>query len=97
MSPLTPSGQGESHRVFGCIRISRPPANSIQSAGALIASPRRVCSKARQRMKITTFNTEYWHIPEQELIDHVHYQDMDIVFFQEHLEKDRTAGAGVPV
>lgn len=38
-------------------------------------------------LKITTFNTEYWHIPEQELIDHVHLQDMDIVFFQEHLEK----------
>jgi endonuclease/exonuclease/phosphatase family metal-dependent hydrolase len=38
-------------------------------------------------LKITTFNTEYWHIPEQELIDHVRYQDMDVVFFQEHLEK----------
>lgn len=38
-------------------------------------------------LKITTFNTEYWHIPEQELVDQVHYQDMDIVFFQEHLEK----------
>jgi endonuclease/exonuclease/phosphatase family metal-dependent hydrolase len=38
-------------------------------------------------LKITTFNTEYWHIPEQELVNQVRTQDMDLVFFQEHLEK----------
>lgn len=38
-------------------------------------------------VRIATFNTEYWHIPEQELVDAVRYQDMDVVFFQEHLEK----------
>lgn len=38
-------------------------------------------------LKIATFNTEYWHTSERELVDAVHYQDMDVVLFQEHLAK----------
>lgn len=50
-----------------------------------VASP--VPAAGAHMLKIATFNTEYWHIPEQELVDHVRVHDMDIVFFQEHLEK----------
>ena len=38
-------------------------------------------------LKIATFNTEYWHTSESELVDAVHYEDMDVVLFQEHLAK----------
>jgi endonuclease/exonuclease/phosphatase (EEP) superfamily protein YafD len=37
-------------------------------------------------LQVTTFNTEYWHIPERELVDLVDYQAMDLVLLQEHLE-----------
>lgn len=37
--------------------------------------------------QVTTFNTEYWHSSERELLDQVRYRDMDVVLLQEHLEQ----------
>lgn len=38
-------------------------------------------------LRVTTFNTEYWHDSERELVDQVRYQEMDVVMLQEHLEQ----------
>jgi endonuclease/exonuclease/phosphatase (EEP) superfamily protein YafD len=38
-------------------------------------------------LHIVTFNTEYWHSSERELVDAVNYEDNDIVLLQEHLDR----------
>lgn len=59
------------------------PALYLARSPVVAAAP----PPAANTFRVATFNTEYWHIPEQALVDTVRYQDMDIVFFQEHLKK----------
>lgn len=80
MIPLPRRRLSAQHLALACAAVLG--VGALTSTSALAAPPAPGID-----IKITTFNTEYWHIPEQELIDQVHYQDMDLVFFQEHLEK----------
>jgi endonuclease/exonuclease/phosphatase (EEP) superfamily protein YafD len=54
---------------------------SLKHPKGAIAAPR-----ANIDLRITTFNTEYWHSSERELLEQVRYRDMDVVMLQEHLE-----------
>ena len=42
-------------------------------------------------IRLATFNTEYWHDPESELLEAADYVNQDFILFQEHLEKTETS------
>lgn len=42
---------------------------------------------AKDGINVLTFNTEYWHTSETELVDSIDYKSLDVILLQEHLFK----------
>lgn len=42
---------------------------------------------AEEGINVLTFNTEYWHTSEAELVNSIDYKSLDVILFQEHLFK----------